>query len=197
MGVRIAQALRRLGQNVVAVDPGPSDGRAGLVRSAGIPLVFGDATQERTLLYANLPQARALVVATSRDHLNIEIGLVARSLAPGLPVVLRLYDPDLCRRVSRTFGIDATFSGATLGAGLFAAFDAGATRLASLRFAGVGYELHRVGGPAGTSIESAAGAIGGHAAALVDARGRLRVGPPGSEPLEQGQSLLVLVPGRE
>jgi Trk K+ transport system NAD-binding subunit len=194
MGVRIAEALTRLGQSVVAVDPEPTEGRAGLVRAAGIPLVLGDATQERTLGYANLTHARALVVATSRDHLNLEIGLVARSLVPGLPVVLRLFDQDLCRRVTRTFGIEATFSGATLGAGLFAAFAAGATRLASLHFAGAACELHRVIGPDGATLEDAAGAVGGRPVALVDIRGRVRVGPSSSERLEPGASLLVLVP---
>jgi voltage-gated potassium channel Kch len=192
--VRIAEALRRLGEPVVAIDPSPRAGMAALLRTAGVPLVEGPGSDERTLLYANLPKARALVVATSGDHRNLEIALVARSLVPGLPLVLRLFDPDLCRRAAETFGIEATFSGATLGAGLFTAFGDHGTRVTSLHFGGRAYALHRLETAVEASVQALRGAKPGTVVASSDARGRLQIAPSESDALGPGSSLFVLVP---
>jgi Trk K+ transport system NAD-binding subunit len=194
MGLRIAEALRRLGESVVAVDPEPRAGRAALLRAAGVPLVEGDGSDERALLFANLPKARALVVATSRDHRNLEIALVARGLVPGLPVVLRLFDPDLCRRVASTFGIETVFSGTSLGAGLFTAFGDHGTRLASLHFGGQAYALHRLEATVHTSVGALRQLLPGSLVVAWDVGGQLQIGPAGSEPLPAGASLFVLVP---
>lgn len=194
LGVRIAQALRRLGQPVVAVDPEPREGFAATLRAAGVPLVIGDATQERVLAYANLGRARALIAATSRDHLNLEIALVARSIVPDVPVVLRFFDADLCGEVATTFGIDATFSGATLGAAVFTAFTTGDARLACLRFAGAAYELHRLAPTSVTSVRDLVVSHGGLPVAVADARGCLRLHPPDDTTLAPGDALLVVIP---
>ncbi len=195
LGLRIAEALRREGQAVVAVDSAPRERFAGAARAAGIPLIEGDAALERVLYYANLPQARALVVATSHDHLNLEIALVARSLAARLPVVLRFFDPELCRPVASTFALEATFSGATLGAGLFAAFAAGDTRLARLQFEGVAYELHKLEARDGVDASALAAERGMWPVAVVDARGRLRLVTPSADRRGgAGEALLALLP---
>lgn len=194
VGVRIVQALLRLGVPVVAVDPAPRERLAALVRSTGVPLVVADASEEQGLMFANLSQARALVVATGHDHLNLEIGLLARSLVPELPVVLRLFDPELCRRVAATFGISATFSGASLGAGMFAAFAVGGTRLASLHFAGVPYALHLATARAGTTVAESGAGLRAFALAVVDAAGRPRLRPSDDERLSAGEGVLLLLP---
>lgn len=196
MGVRIAEALRRMGVAVVAVEPAPRPDRVALLGAAGVPLIEGDGSDERTLLLANLTKARSLVVATGNDHKNLEMALVARSLAPDLPVVLRLFDRDLCRRVASTFGIEASFSGTALGGGLFTAFGARATRLARLHFAGEALELHRLERRAESTVGELAGHLAGRVVASSDGAGRLRIAPDPAESLAPGARLFVLVPER-
>lgn len=194
LGLRIAEALRDEGQPVVAVDPDPRERFAFEARGAGIPLVYGDAALERVLHYANVRAARALVVATSHDHLNVEIALVARSLAPRLPVILRFFDPELCAPVATTFGLEATFSGALLGAGLFAAFAAGDTRLARLQFAGRACELHRLPARAGCSVRALVAERGALPVAVIDGQGRVRLPSDDGETLDADAALLALIP---
>jgi len=195
LGVRIAVALQRLGVSVVGVDPSARPPLRALLRASGVPIVQADATDERTLLFANVPEARAIVVASSHDHLNVEIGLVARTLRDDLPVVLRLFDHDLGRRVAATFGFEPALSGATLGAGAFTAFADGDTRLLSLSFEGAGYEVHRLPG-LGRTCGQVAAALGGHALALVAGGRALELQPGDNRQVAPDESLLVLVPER-
>jgi Trk K+ transport system NAD-binding subunit len=170
LGLRIAEDLRRRGVDVVAIDPGPRPRLLALARGAGVQVVEGDGTEERALLFAGLPRARALVAATDRDHLNLEIALVARSLSPGLPLTVRLFDGELGRRVRRTFGIQSTLSGAALTAGRFASVEPPRTRLADVAFADRTFELVAVPGP-GTVHRLAAAAGGSPLATWGAARG--------------------------
>lgn len=147
LGLRIAEDLLRRGVPVVVVEPAPRPRLLALARAAGARVVEGDGLEDRALLYAGLPRARSLVVATSRDHLNLEMALEARGLSPDIPLTLRLFDADLARRVRGTFGVQAAFSGATLTAGRFTSLAADGTRLAELTFAGRELELHAVRGP--------------------------------------------------
>jgi len=196
VGVRIAEALRRMGESVVAVEPAPRPDRAAVLQAAGVPLVEADGREERALLHANVTDARSLVVATSDDHKNLEMALVARSLAPDLPIVLRLFDRDLCRRVAGTFGIQASFSGTALGGGLFTAFGAHETRLARLSFGGQAYALHRLERSSESSVAELRERLAGHVVASSDGAGRLRIPATDGDPLPPGGRLFVLVPER-
>jgi Trk K+ transport system NAD-binding subunit len=196
VGVRIAEALRRMGESVVAVEPAPRPDRVAVLQAAGVPVVAADGRDERALLHANVTEARSLVVATSDDHKNLEMALVARSLAPDLPIVLRLFDRDLCRRVAGTFGIEASFSGTALGGGLFTAFGPHETRLARLSFAGEAYALHRLEGGVESSVGELRERVAGHVVASSDGAGRLHLAPKDGDPLPPGGCLFVLVPER-
>lgn len=56
--------------------------------------------------------ARALLRATSDDHVNLEIGLLARGLRPDLHVALRVFDLAVADGIQATLGIPArVFSG--------------------------------------------------------------------------------------
>jgi hypothetical protein len=60
-------------------------------------------------------------VCSNPDHLNLEIALNARSLHHDALIVLRMFDPDLARRVAHHFNLATTFSSASLVASRFAA----------------------------------------------------------------------------
>ncbi len=80
VGFRVAQSLQERGQRVVCVEKDEDARLVAEARHLGIPVVIGDALQEQTLRYANIAEARSLVVCSNPDHLNLEIALNGRSL---------------------------------------------------------------------------------------------------------------------
>jgi hypothetical protein len=168
VGFRVCQALRSLGQEVVALEAN-EDGRfVGEARRLGIRVVVGDAKRDEALAWASLDTARSLVIATGHDQLNLEIALHARGLVDGLPLVLRLFDPELAGRLAARFGRVQAFSTASLVAARFASAAVGEHRLVGLRFAGRAWSLRL--DPAGVRGP-------GHPLAAVSAEGRLDLTP--------------------
>jgi Trk K+ transport system NAD-binding subunit len=86
-----------------------------------MPVVIGDAPNERVLRRAGVDSAIALVSATSRDIVNLETALEARAMrGEDLRIVLRLFDDDLAQRVNRTLGNVVSRSVSYLAAPAFA-----------------------------------------------------------------------------
>jgi voltage-gated potassium channel Kch len=190
VGYRVALALRRLGQPVAVVECDEQGRFVAEARRAGIPVVVGDALQEASLRFAGAGRARALVAATAHDVNNLEIALQTRELVPGLPVVLRLFDPDLSRRVQALFGMDATLSSAALAAGRFAALGENRHRLVELTVGDRRCELHAVPATAVSTVGGLAAGLG-DALGVADARGRLRLGVAPDEPVASGDTVVV------
>lgn len=190
LGLRIAEELRRRGVDVVAIDPGPKPRLLALARGAGVQVVEGDGTEERALLFAGLPRARALVAATDRDHLNLEIALVARSVSPGIPLTVRLFDAGLGRRARLTFGIQSTLSSAALAAGRFTSIAPGRTRLADLELDGREIELFTVPGPG--TVGPLVAAADGRPVATWSPRSGLELDPPGEREVLPDEVLVIL-----
>jgi Trk K+ transport system NAD-binding subunit len=192
IGLRIAEVLGELGHKVVIIEADEDARFVTAARALRLRLVVGDATHEESLAFANVQGARALIAVTGSDHRNLEIALSARSVAPHLPLVLRMFDPDLSRRVATSFGIEATFSGATLGAGRFAAFAVDDMRLCSLHFAGAPYALHQVQGATGQTLRACGDRLGGSPLAVVDAAGKVTFDCAPETRVNEGETVLVL-----
>ena len=122
VGTRVAGGLHDLGFDVVLVDQNPAArGIVELARNLGMPVVIGDAPDERVLSRAGVDNAIALVSATSNDIVNLETALQARAMrGEDLRIVLRLFDDDLAQRVSRTLGNVVSRSVSYLAAPAFA-----------------------------------------------------------------------------
>jgi Trk K+ transport system NAD-binding subunit len=192
IGFRVAQALRRMGEAVVVIEADEAGRFVAAARGEGIPVVAGDALQEKSLLYANAARAKALVVCTNPDYMNLEIALHVRSLFPNLPIVLRLFDPDLSRRVAKSFHLETTFSSAALVAFRFAAFATDPTKLARLRFHGADFEVRQTAA-SGETVGFCCRRSGGRAIAVVDRRGELRFAPRDDERVGEGETLILVV----
>ena len=70
---------------------------------------------------STLPITSNVLIATDGGRIklaatNLDIALQARELNPGIKVVLRMFDPDLARRVESGFGIHTAFSTSALAA---------------------------------------------------------------------------------
>ena len=127
VGFEVAELLLARGVPVVAVDETPGDALwQNLSQRQRVPLLAGDAVRPDVLGRAGIGKARALIAATSEDAVNLEIGLVAQTLAeehraPDRPlrIVLRCFDPDLAARVHALSGTYTLLSSAEIAAPLF------------------------------------------------------------------------------
>jgi voltage-gated potassium channel len=103
---------------VTALEREPS--RLGeLLAAQSVAVQTADFRRRSVLREAGVAQARAIVVCSDDDMLNLETGLRARELNPDVRVVLRIFEEELGRRLSRTFGIDAIYSTSALAAPAF------------------------------------------------------------------------------
>jgi Trk K+ transport system NAD-binding subunit len=121
VGTRVIRLLRELGHEVVAIDRSESARGAQLAQELDIPVIIGDATEEETLRQASVRTCLALLALSSSDVVNLEAALHARTLRPGLRVVLRLFDGDFASRVEQAFDIPISRSVSSLAAPAFAA----------------------------------------------------------------------------
>jgi Trk K+ transport system NAD-binding subunit len=120
VGTRVLRLLHDRGVRMVAIAAEETSRGVPLARELGVPLIIGDPGRESTLRAAGADQARALLAITNSDASNLETALRARNLRPNLHVVLRLFDGDLARRVSRTFNLPFSQSVSYLAAPAFA-----------------------------------------------------------------------------
>jgi Trk K+ transport system NAD-binding subunit len=123
VGLRVLEGLRAAGCAVIAVE---YDGRNRYIahaRALGVPVVIGDATLGQTLSSVNIARARAVAILTSDDLVNLETGLAVRDHLGGrwvdVPVVLRVFDRALGRRLEKTFDFHHVWSTAALAAPWF------------------------------------------------------------------------------
>jgi Trk K+ transport system NAD-binding subunit len=120
VGYRITLELLKFGREIVAVE---IDGDARFITHVldlGVPVIVGDARRPENLIKAGVQQADAIVPASADELTNLDVALHARELNPNIKVVLRMFDPDLARRVETGFGIHTAYSTSGLAAPIFA-----------------------------------------------------------------------------
>jgi Trk K+ transport system NAD-binding subunit len=120
VGTQVVSALYDLGFEVACIDHDPGARGIEVARSLGLPVVIGEASQERTLRAAGLETSIALVSATSSDMVNLEIAFQARAMRADVRIVLRLFDDNLAQRVQQTLGNVVSHSVSSLAAPVFA-----------------------------------------------------------------------------
>jgi Trk K+ transport system NAD-binding subunit len=119
VGSAVMNVLTAAGKHVVVVEPNPSPDLIRRARERDVDLLTGDARGENTLDMCDLANATALLALSDVDAANLEVALGARARTPGIPLVVRMEDPDFAHATSQLLGI-ATFSPASLGAPAFA-----------------------------------------------------------------------------
>jgi Trk K+ transport system NAD-binding subunit len=119
-GYRIAIELQKFNRDIVAIES-DQDGRfIEKAKSLGIPVIIADARRSDNLKKANVESADAIIPCTADELTNLEIALDARELNPNIKVVMRMFDPELARRIENGFGIHTAFSTSALSAPIFA-----------------------------------------------------------------------------
>jgi Trk K+ transport system NAD-binding subunit len=148
VGYRVAELLRRLGEEVVVVTLQAREERRRMAESLGVRIVTGDARVDQVLHEAGLASAKLLIAATDQDLVNIEAALDARRIRPDMPVVIRLFDQGLARQLEGTFDLQRALGMSTLAAPSFAAAALGEAVLGTFSIQGTSFVVGRVsGGP--------------------------------------------------
>jgi voltage-gated potassium channel Kch len=122
LGYFIADGLLRAGERLIIVERNEDASAVELFRSRGADVYIGDARLPRVLHDIGVTRAKALYSVIDADYVNLEVGLNARSFAPGLRVVLRIFDESMSRALSEQLDIHLTFSMTAIADGAF--FDA-------------------------------------------------------------------------
>ena len=123
VGMQVLDGLLRRGREVVVVERDEANSYVAEVRRRGVPLVLGDATRGTTLEAANLAGAGSVAILTSDDLTNIETGLAVRDRLgerwADVPVVLRVFDRHLGRRLEQSFDFRHVWSTVAIAAPWF------------------------------------------------------------------------------
>ncbi|HWM93918.1 MAG TPA: NAD-binding protein [Thermoanaerobaculia bacterium] len=143
VGYRVVELLRRLGEEVVVVTLQVREDRQRIAESFGVRIAMGDARNEQLLRDAGLASAKSLIAATDQDLVNIEVALDARRLRPDIPLVLRLFDPDLARQLEGAFDLRRAIGMSTLAAPSFAAAAIGEALLTTFSLEGTSFVVGR------------------------------------------------------
>ncbi len=120
-GSTIIEALSEAGGRCVAVERDEDALDAAFVKRLRLPVIIGDMSAGTTLDGLRLGTGRTLLAVIKDDMANLQCALLAQARAPGLRVVLRMFDTDLAVRVERGTGICLSRSVSALAAPAFVA----------------------------------------------------------------------------
>jgi hypothetical protein len=95
VGFRLAQILQARGYSVITVERNRDAPCVRLARRAGIAVAIGRGDDREVLASVGVRRCAAVAAVTSDDLVNIECGLTANDLAPGVEILLRLGDGEV------------------------------------------------------------------------------------------------------
>jgi Trk K+ transport system NAD-binding subunit len=124
LGYRVALKLHEMGENLAIIELNTNADTVNEARTWGVPVIHEDATRPAALEAANIQKARAIIMASQNDAMNLQIALKARSLNPKIQVIIRIFDDEFAHALQDQFGFIA-LSATEMAAPVFAAAAAG------------------------------------------------------------------------
>jgi voltage-gated potassium channel len=124
LGYRVAQEILNMEQDIVIIEANPKADLIASIKALGIPVIQEDASRELALEAAGVQRARAIILCTQNDSLNLKVALKAQHLNPAIHVVLRIFEDDFASALQEQFGYTA-FSATGMAAPAFAAAASG------------------------------------------------------------------------
>jgi voltage-gated potassium channel len=143
LGYRVVKKLYDLGQDVVVVELNPRADLLANIRKLDIPVLQADGTHEMVLEAAGVRRARAILLCTQNDSLNLQMAVKARTLNPQIQVIVRIFDDDFATALHQQFGFQA-LSATGLAAPIFAASAANVDITSPITIGGVPNSLARL-----------------------------------------------------
>lgn len=120
LGYRVVEQLTQIEQEVVVIQLDPRPDLIAKVRAMGVPVLEDDGVKTEAQQDAGVPSARAIILCTQNDSLNLQMALKARSLNPRIQVIIRIFDDEFASSLQQQFGFRA-FSATGMAAPIFAA----------------------------------------------------------------------------
>jgi Trk K+ transport system NAD-binding subunit len=77
------------------------------IQDLGIPILADDGKREAALRAAGIEKARAIILCTQNDSLNLQIALKARGINPDIQVVVRIFDDEFASALHDQFDFKA------------------------------------------------------------------------------------------
>ncbi|MCX7789239.1 MAG: NAD-binding protein [Chloroflexaceae bacterium] len=118
---RVVRELLEAGYEVVAIERDWNSEFLEATLALSVPVIHGDARSREVLRNAGITRARSVIAGLNDDLANVEIGLSARRLHPGIQVILRIFNDELDLNLEQTFGHNSVFSASALAAPTLAA----------------------------------------------------------------------------
>ena len=125
LGFRVAQQLHGLDHDVVIIEKDPDDVLIDQTQAMGFPVIVGDARRDEELRGANITKARAMIICTQNDSVNLQIAFNARKRNPQINIVIRIFDEEFGQTINDQFGFRA-LSATGMSAPVFATAATGA-----------------------------------------------------------------------
>jgi Trk K+ transport system NAD-binding subunit len=107
LGYRVTQKLYELDRDVAVIELNPDEDLIAETQEKGIPVLKDDARREVALQGVGVAKARAIILCTQNDSLNLQIAFKARRLNSQIRVVLRIFDDDFGQSLQEQFGFRA------------------------------------------------------------------------------------------
>jgi Trk K+ transport system NAD-binding subunit len=139
LGQSVVELLLDLEESVVVITKEIRRVASLRLDTADVRIIQADARDRAALEEAGVRTARAIIAAADDDLANIEIALDVAQLAPGTPVVVRLFDQNLARKLESSFDVRRALAMSALAAPVFASSALGGPLLATLRLGGRPY----------------------------------------------------------
>jgi voltage-gated potassium channel len=137
LGYRVLEQFMASDVSVVAIELDPQGRFLAQARNHGVPVLIHDMKDDKALLDAGVPVARAIVIATNDDMANLEVALDARRMNPKIRVMMRLYDQQIAKKIADAFAVDVAFSSSALAAPIVAAMALQTKVISTFTIAGV------------------------------------------------------------
>jgi Trk K+ transport system NAD-binding subunit len=195
LGFRVVSNLHHLDQEVVVIEQNPAADLVATAQQMGIPVLQDDGTRESAQLAAGVDRARAIILCTQNDSLNLQMAVKARTLNPNIQVVVRIFDDDFAAALQKQFGFIA-MSATSMAAPAFATAAAGVNMTRPITIEGRSLSLASVAVRDGVPLASLTiGQVETNyevSVVLLQRQGKSDYHPASSIALEAGDILAVL-----
>ncbi len=153
LGTRVVRAVVGMGFEVVAIDLSVEADKREVLDRLNVPLVVADGRLASTLETAGIRKARALIVCTSNDHMNLEVTMRARDLNRNIRIVVRMWEDQFASQIQRFMNVEAVLSTTDLAAPSFAAAALGIEISQTFVLHGVEYSMIELQVEAGSFLD--------------------------------------------
>ncbi|RYY81970.1 MAG: hypothetical protein EOO15_23685, partial [Chitinophagaceae bacterium] len=121
LGYFIAIELFQRGEKFIVIEMNESVPHIDYLRNHGVPVYIGNARLPRVLRDTGTADAKAVISVIDNDLGNLEIGLNARSLRPGLRIILRVFDDTMAEVLKEKLDIYLSLSTSSVAEDVFIA----------------------------------------------------------------------------